>query len=131
MKNYLDTIRKPVDLPLIPGEEVIMYYTASYDIGSSIASSWRLGNLYLTNIRLLFVQGRKILFKVLHSQIKTVNIVTRGWVLGKKVKQLNIITEGRKVPFIAIKDPENWIKAIEERAMESKSTFFKPTNHSL
>ncbi len=122
MRSYLDTIRKPVSLPLLQGEEVIKYYTASYDIGSSLASSWRLGNLYLTNKRLLFVQERKILFKVLLSQIKTINIVKRGWVLGKKVKQLNIVSEGRRVPYIAIKDPENWKKAIEERTPDSQST---------
>ena len=114
MKSYLDTIRKPVSLPLLAGEEVTKFYTASYDTGSSLASSWRLGNLYLTNKRILFVQGRKILFKVLLSQIKTINIVKRGWILGKKVKQLNIASEGRRIPYIAIKDPENWKKVIEE-----------------
>ena len=122
MRSYLDTIRKPVNLPLLHGEEVIKYYTASYDIGSLLASSWRLGNLYLTYKRLLFVQGRKILFKVLLSQIKTINKVKRRWILGKKVKQLNIVSEGRRVPYIAIKDPENWKKVIEERAPESQST---------
>jgi len=126
MRSYLDTIRKPVSLPLLPGEEVIKYYTASYDTGSSLASSWRLGNLYLSNKRLLFVQGRKILFMVLLNQIKTINIVKRGWILGKKVKQLNIVSEGRRVPYIAIKDPENWKKAIEERTLESQSTSFDP-----
>jgi len=114
MRRDLDTIRKPVSLPLLAGEEVSKYYTASYDTGSSLASSWRLGNLYLSNKRLLFVQGRKILFMVLLSQIKTINIVKRGWILGKKVKQLNIVSEGRRVPYIAIKDPENWSKAIGE-----------------
>jgi len=114
MRRDLDTIRKPVSLPLLPGEEVTKYYTASYDTGSSLASSWRLGNLYLSNKRLLFVQGRKILFMVLLSQIKVINIVKRGWILGKKVKQLNIVSEGRRVPYIAIKDPENWSKAIVE-----------------
>jgi len=114
MRSYLDTIRKPVSLPLLAGEEVTKYYTASYDTGSSLASSWRLGNLYLTNKRILFVQGRKTLFKILLSQIKTINIVKRGWILGKKVKQLNIISESRRVPYLAIKDPENWSKAIGE-----------------
>jgi HSP20 family molecular chaperone IbpA len=121
MRSYLDTIRKPVSLLLLQGEEVIKYYTASYDVGGSLASSWRLGNLYLTNKRLLFVQGRKILFKVLLSQIKTINIVKRRWILGKKVKQLNIVCEARRVPYIAIKDPEDWKKAIEERTQESQS----------
>src|SRR4030042_3879016 len=114
MRRDLDTIRKPMSLPLLFDEEVIKYYTASYDTGSSLASSWRLGNLYLTNQRLLFVQGRKILFQVILSQIKTINVVKRGWILGKQVKQLNIISAGRRVPYIAIKDPENWKKAIEE-----------------
>ena len=114
MRRDLDTIRKPVSLPLLAGEEVSKYYTASYDTGSSLASSWRLGNLYLTNKRLLFVQGRKILFMVLLSQIKVINIVKREWILGKKVKQLNIVSEGRRVPYIAIKDPENWSKVIGE-----------------
>lgn len=122
MISDLDTIRKPVSLPLLQDEKVIKYYTASYDIGSSLASSWRLGNLYLTNKRLLFVQVRKILFEVLLSQIKTVNIVKRGWILSKKINQLNIVSEGRKVPYIAIKDPENWKKAIEERTQKSQST---------
>lgn len=103
-----------MSLPLLAGEEITKYYTASYDTGSSLASSWRLGNLYLTNKRILFVQGRKILFQVLLCQIKAINIVKRGWILGKKVKQLNIISESRRVPYLAIKDPEGWKKIIEE-----------------
>jgi len=132
MRSYLDTVRKPVSLPLLQDEEVIKYYTASYDVGSSLASSWRLGNLYLTNKRLLFVQARKILFEVLLSQIKTINIVKRRWILGKKVKQLNIVSKGRRVPYIAIKDPEDWKKAIEERTQESQSTPSdpQPTAHN-
>ena len=132
MRSYLDTIRKPVSLPLLQDEEVLKYFTASYDVGSSLASSWRLGNLYLTNKRLLFVQGRKILLEVLLSQIKTINIVKRKWILGKKVKQLNIVSEGRRVPYIAIKDPEEWKKAIEERTQESQSTPSdpQPTAHN-
>jgi HSP20 family molecular chaperone IbpA len=126
MIRGLDTIRKPVSLPLLPGEEVMRYYTASHDTGSLLASSWKLGNLYLTNQRLLFVQGRKILFQVLLSQIKTINIVKRGWILGKKIKQLNIVSEGRRVPYIAIKDPENWKKAIEERTSDSQSISSDP-----
>jgi len=110
---------------------VLKYFTASYDVGSSLASSWRLGNLYLTNKRLLFVQGRKILFEVLLSQIKTINIVKREWILGKKVKQLNIVREARRVPYIAIKDPENWKKAIEERTQESQSTPSDPQPTAL
>ncbi len=132
MRSHLDTIRKPVNLPLLQGEEVLKYFTASYDVGSSLASSWRLGNLYLTNKRLLFVQVRKILFGVLLSQIKTINIVKRRWILGKKVKQLSIVSKGRRTPYIAIKDPEEWKKAIEERTQGAQSTPSdpQPTTHN-
>ncbi|MGB5159441.1 Hsp20/alpha crystallin family protein [Desulfobacterium sp. N47] len=126
MKSYLDTIKKPVILPLQQDEEIIKYFTASYDIGSSLASTWRLGILYLTNKRLLFVQVRKILFQVLLSQIKTINIVKREWILGKKVKQLNIVREGRRVPYIAIKDADNWKRDIEERGQMAKSIASDP-----
>jgi len=126
MIRGLDIIRKPVNLPLRPSEEVTKYYTVSYDTGSSLASSWKLGNLYLTNQRLLFVQGRKILFQVPLSKIKIINIVKREWILGKKIKQLNIVSEGRRVPYIAIKDPENWKKAIEERTSDSQSISSDP-----
>jgi len=126
MKSYLDTIKKPVILPLHQGEEVIKYFTASYDIGSSLASTWRLGILYLTNKRLLFVQVRKILFEVLLSQIKTINIVKREWILGKKVNQLNIIREGRRVPYIAIKDTDTWKREIEEIGQMAKSIASDP-----
>lgn len=119
MRSSLDTLRKPVSIPLLQDERVVKYYTASYDVGSSLASSWRLGNLYLTNKRLLFIQGRKISFGILLNQIKTINIVKRRWILGKKVNQLNIVSPGKRVPYIAIKDPDGWKKAIEERTHES------------
>lgn len=131
MRSYLDSIRKPVSLSLLSGEQILKYFTASYDIGSSLASSWRLGNLYLTNKRLLFVQGRKISFQILLNQIKTINIVKRRWILGKKVKQLNITSQARRVPYIAVKDPDGWKKAIEDRIQElqSPSSNPQPTDH--
>jgi len=51
--------------------------------------------------------------------------------LGKKVKQLNIVSEGRRVQYIAIKDPEDWKKAIEERTQESQSTPSDPQPTAL
>jgi len=86
MIRGLDTIRKPVSLPLLPGEEVMRYYTASHDTGSLLASSWKLGNLYLTNQRLLFVQGRKILFQVLLSQNKDYQYSKEGMDFGQENK---------------------------------------------
>jgi len=115
MKYSLDTLRKAMPLSLLQDEEVLKYFTASYDVRSSLTSSWRLGNLYLTNRRLLFVQGRKILFGTPLNDIRDINIVKRKWILGKKVKQLHIVSQSRKIPYIAIKNPEEWKKAIVEQ----------------
>ena len=96
-----------------------MYYTASYDTGSSLSSSWRPGNLYLTNKRFLFVQITRILFQILLSQISGITIVKRSWILGKKVKQLFISYEtdhGRRSSYIAVRNPEQWKEVAEDLA---------------
>ncbi|MEI6138834.1 MAG: Hsp20/alpha crystallin family protein [Mariniphaga sp.] len=122
MKNYLDTIRKPVNLPLFQGEVLIKYFTASYELWISQSSSWRLGNLYLTNKRLFFIQGEQILFKIPLNQIQATKVLKRGWILGKQIKQLHILPEtGNRIPYIAVKDPDDWKKAIDELRLEQRS----------
>lgn len=115
-RSSLDMLRKPMDLPLAPDEEVVRCCTASYDVGTSLSSTWRLGNFYLTNKRLLFLQVRKIIFAICLRDIKEIDIVKRRWILGKQVKQLSILREsgGNRRVHIAIKDPEKWKEEIEE-----------------
>lgn len=115
-RSSLDMSRKPVDLPLAPDEEVVRRCTASYDVGTSLSSTWRLGNFYLTNKRLLFLQVRKIIFAICLRDIKEIDIVKRRWILGKQVKQLSILREsgGNRRVHIAIKDPEKWKEEIED-----------------
>lgn len=115
MKSSLDLLRKPTALPLIEGEEVLISYTASYDAGSSVSSSWRLGNLYLTTKRLLFVQVMKVLFQIPIREIQKMELVKRRWILGKKVEQLFIcwgISRTRRV-FIAVRNPQSWKETVE------------------
>ena len=115
MKSSLDLLRVPVSLPLAEGEEEIKTYTASYDSGNSVFSSWKLGNLHLTTERLLFVQVRKILFQINLKDIQKMEIVKRRWILGKKVKQLYIRWESSRVRnvYIAVKNPQIWEEIIE------------------
>lgn len=119
IRSSLDLLRKPAKLPLAQDEEIMMYYTASYDAGTSLSSSWRPGNLYLTNKRLLFVQIARIIYQILLNEIRDITIVKRSWILGKKVKQLCISYEtghGRKISYIAVRNPEQWKKAAEDLA---------------
>ncbi len=117
IRSSLDLLRKPVKLPLAQDEEIVMYYTASYDAGTSLSSSWRPGNLYLTTKRFLFVQITRIIFQIRLHQIRNITIVKRSWILGKKVKQLFISYEtdhGRKISYIAVRNPQQWKQAAED-----------------
>ena len=100
-------------LLLLPGEEVVLRGQGSYDAGS-LNSSWKLGNLYLTNKRLLFAQARRAIFGVALEEIKEVKIEPRRWLLGRKVKQLCLLTRGGRV-FIAMKDAQLWEELIKDR----------------
>ncbi|MEW6456334.1 MAG: GRAM domain-containing protein [Acidobacteriota bacterium] len=118
IRSSLDKLRKLPEFPLEENEKIIEHYTASYDMGNSQFSSWRLGNLYLTNKRVFFAQGRKIIFNIPMSQIKDINIVERRWILGKKIEQLRISWGDTKTKFvyIGIKNPAYWKDLIEAEA---------------
>lgn len=115
MKSSLDLLRKASTLSLGKGEEILYSYTASYDAGSAGFSSWRLGNLHLTEKRLLFVQVRKLIFQIPLCEIRRTDLVKRRWILGKRVTQLYIQWNGSRTRnvFIAVKDPLKWEKQIE------------------
>jgi hypothetical protein len=115
MKSSLDLLRKASTLSFGKGEEILDSYTASYDAGSAGFSSWRLGNLHLTEKRLLFVQVRKLLFQIPLCEIQRIDLIKRRWILGKRVTQLYIQWNSSRTRnvFIAIKDPLEWKKNIE------------------
>jgi hypothetical protein len=121
MKSSINSPRKISTLPLAEGEEVIISYTASYDVGSSVFSLWRLGNLYLTKKRLFFAQARKLLFQIPLREIQKMEIIERRWILSKKVEQLFICwgNSPRRKVFIAVKNPQRWKGTIESLIDES------------
>lgn len=108
-------LRKAPDLALQEGEEILNSYTASHDVGGSVFSSWRVGNLYLTKKRLLFVQVRKVLFQIPLERIQKMEIVKRRWILGKRVEQLCIWWDSDRIKrvFIAVKNPQKWKETVE------------------
>lgn len=116
MNSSLDILRKTSTLSFREGEEILIYFTASYDAGSSLSSSWQLGNLYLTNERLIFVQVQKLIFQIPLEQIQQMSLVKRRWILGKRVVQLNIQWHNNRLRnvFIAVKSPQEWKKYIEK-----------------
>ena len=116
MKTTSDIQRKISFLSFIDNEKMLRSFTASYDAGNGAFSSWKLGNLYLTEQRLLFVQVQKVLFQIPLDQIQRMDLVKRRWILGKRIIQLYILWgNGRtRNAFIAVKDPQNWKADIEK-----------------
>ncbi len=116
MKTTSDIQRKISFLSFIDNEKMLRSFTASYDAGNGAFSSWKLGNLYLTEQRLLFVQVQKVLFQIPLDQIQRMDLVKRRWILGKRIIQLYILWDNGRArnAFIAVKDPQNWKTDIEK-----------------
>jgi hypothetical protein len=123
MRTTSDIQRKTSLLSAVDNEKMLRFFTASYDTGRGTFSSWKLGNLCLTEQRLLFVQVQKVLFQIPLDQIQQMDLVERRWILGKKIVQLYILwDDGRtRNAFIAVKDPQNWKADIEK--LVSDETF--------
>ncbi|MDP8214998.1 MAG: hypothetical protein P9M10_07390 [Candidatus Euphemobacter frigidus] len=100
----------------IDGEKVIAHGQAAYDAGSISRSSWKMGFLYLTATRLVFVQGQNRLFEIPLDCLGSLQAVDRNWVPGKSVQQIQLIEESdgqKSLIFLSAKDPQEWIKSIE------------------
>lgn len=101
----------------IDDEEVLMYDQASYDVGTSFSSSWKLGLLYLTPKHLFFIQGKRKILTLGIDRLKEVKVVERAWILGKIIEQLRLSLEtdrGLKVFYIGVKDPLKWKEALKK-----------------
>jgi len=121
LRSGLEILRG-IDLPSeIEGEKVLTHSQAAYDAGSISRSSWKMGFLYLTHSRLIFTQGRNSLFCVPIGLLSSAKIVSRNWVSGKLVDQLQLVkkSDGQKSTFyLSVKEPEEWAKVIKKAKKE-------------
>lgn len=122
IRSGLDMLRE-LNLPSeIDGEKVLAHGQAAYDAGSISRSSWKMGFLYLTANKLIFAQRENRLFEVHLNSLNGLQIVSRNWVPGKKVSQLCLIKEleeKKSIFYLSVKEPEEWVKAIETARKES------------
>jgi len=131
-KYTLDLLERPTPFPLMRGERVIFYYTASYDTGA-LFSVWRPGILYLTNKSLLFVQVKKVKFEVPLREIQGMEIVKRKWIFGKSVPQLNLFWPNnlKKGIYIAVRNPQYWKESIEALKKKKLSVDIFDEDHEM
>jgi len=100
------------------GEQTIMSTPGTIDIGT-LDALWRMGNLHLTNKRVLFERQGRIQFATLLEDVVDVKLEMRKWIL-QHIRQLCIsyrtTPDGRvRVAYVAIKSPVGWQKAIKDR----------------
>lgn len=92
-------------------EEIIMKDQGLYEHGIS----WKPGHLYLTNKRIIFAQGTRIIFQGNLKNLVLCEIVKRKCILGKRVNQLRFVFENRNV-YIATRDVDEWVDVIGQVA---------------
>ena len=121
--SVLDMMRDQKAPSAIEGEKVLKHGQAAYDGGYALRSSWKMGRLYLTEKRMVFLQGQNKLFDISLDSLNNTNIIERNWIPGKLVKQLCIIQNGKERKrkfYISVKRGEQWEKAIEEQIPNNK-----------
>ncbi|MDI6814801.1 MAG: hypothetical protein QMC90_01775 [Dehalococcoidales bacterium] len=119
LKSVLDTtLRVEQDRRLLGDTRILMRDQAScqgspFEIKTSFNPSWKLGKLYLSPSRLLFIQGRNILFFIPISKIVETSIVEREWLAGRIINQLCLVIRGYNPFYIAVRNPQSWKGAID------------------
>ena len=113
--SALDMMRDQKAPSTMDGEKVLKHSQAAFDSGYALRSSWKMGTLYLTEKKLMFLQGQNRLFDISLDSLNGVNVIERNWIPGKIVKQLSLVQnwEERKRRFhISVKKTEQWKEAI-------------------
>jgi len=123
IKSAVEMIRDRQAPEEIDGEKVLIYEQAAYDAGNLSRSSWKMGFLYLSVKKLVFLQGQTKIFEIFIDSLKSISIVERNWIPGKMIEQLRLTqeTEGMKRNFyLSVKNPARWKENIEAVKQETK-----------
>ncbi len=116
-KSGLDTLKVRREPRLVNNEPVLLWQQGSYDCGSSLSSSWKLGFICLTKNNIYFLQGKRCVLEIDSQQIREITILKRSWVLGKVIDQLFIrivdAIQRTKKYYFGVDKPERWKEAIE------------------
>ncbi|MEN6349648.1 MAG: gas vesicle protein GvpJ [Syntrophomonas sp.] len=95
----LEERRKKRNLPLSNGEEIQLKLFASHWYSEGIYSSWRLGYLYLTNMRLLLFRAEpeEILFSIKYEDIMDMSIDRDKNIAGEQTEYLNLLLYSKQL----------------------------------
>ena len=94
IKSALEGVRRLGFPKNIDGEPVVYAGQAGYDGGSAFKSLWKMGQLFLTQDKLLFYQGRdNVIRQIDVSLIQQIEVLERDWVPGRKTTQLCVIEQ--------------------------------------
>lgn len=116
-------IKPPV---LSQGEEIVL--SSQGGINLHLRAGWKLGKIYLTNKRLLFLGPSRVIFETPIQSIKDIKVEKRRYILGDKnalsisyIPVLHSTTDETRIPefskiWIIANDLETWRKAISEKA---------------
>ncbi|ODS30611.1 MAG: hypothetical protein SCARUB_04280 [Candidatus Scalindua rubra] len=99
------------------GDKVVKYAQVAFDGGNALRSTWKMGSLFLTEKKLIFLQGQNRIFESDLDSIVDISIIDRDWIPGKMVEQVCLTRKKRDLKrrfYFCIKKPEIWEEKIEQ-----------------
>lgn len=102
----------------VDGDKVIKYSQAAFDGGNALRSTWKMGSLFLTEKKLIFLQGQNRIFESDLNPIVDISIIDRDWIPGRMVEQVCLIRKRGDLKrhfYFHIKKPQSWKEAIEKQ----------------
>jgi hypothetical protein len=108
--------RRKKQLPLAPGEEVLLRTFASLGHSKGIYHNWRPGHLYVTDRRVFLFRKEpaEVLFQCRYEEVRDV-VLERKNVAGKEADYLCLVLESGEVVQLHPRDPQATRDIIKER----------------
>lgn len=111
-------MRIPIKPPLFKDEKIILSNQGCYI--NNLRSGWKIGYLYLTDLRIIFFQPVGIVFEAPLSDIVDINLEKRKFGFGRKnticLSYLNQNKQAVKA-WIVMSDLDNWRRKILELSL--------------
>jgi len=122
--------RRKKEVPLAPGEKVLLKMFASQWVNNDNSHNWRLGHLYITNKRLFLWRKEptvEVLFQVPYEEIKGIATARKTNVGGKETNYLYLLLKSGEVAELhpseasAVKDAA--VKRMRTLGLEPEENF--------
>lgn len=116
--SAVEQVRQQNAPKTIDGDKVIKYSQAAFDGGNALRSTWKMGSLFLTEKKLMFLQGQNRIFESDLNPIIDISIIDRDWIPGRMVEQVCLTRKKGDLKrrfYFHMKKAQDWKEAIKKQ----------------